>query len=178
MRRTRAWIILIVAIIACTLSCGLLMTGGECPPPQAHPTTQWADLDALSQTLPGEPFEIRLAAVDLNSYAANRIARSERSLISAFNATFRRDTITLDMCARRVLLRPVVVHVELDVRQDSARPAIICVAGSIGRIRLPRPALSLLAGWLNRQWASLKRLWRIERWAVTEDSLYVASIRY
>jgi len=177
MRRTRAIFGLLITTIALTLACGLFATGRPCLPLDDAPDGSPAALEVLGQLHPGEPFEIALTASDLNAYCAKRIADSEHATVAGITIQFDENAVTLDLCMRGLLLRPVPIHAKFDVQPANDFPNIICTEWQIGQIVMPALAQQTLSRWLNDQWPRIDRHWHIERWELSESSLHLAGFR-
>ena len=177
MQRTRAIFGLLITTIALTLACGLLAMGKPCRPLRPGTDERAASLDALGQLQPKQPFEITVTESDLNTYLASLIRDREHATVTGITIQFDENAVTLDLCIRGILLRPVPIHAKFDVQPANDSPNVVCTEWHIGQIVMPASAEHLLSRWLNDQWPRIDRYWRIERWELSESSLHLAGFR-
>jgi len=141
--------------------------------PDGSPTA----LDELGQLQSNQPFEIAVTESDLNTYFAALITDRAHATVAGVTIQFDENAVTLDLCMRGLLFRPVPIHATFDVQPANDFPSIACTEWQIGQIVMPALAQQTLSRWLNDQWPRIDHHWHIERWELSRSSLYLAGFR-
>jgi hypothetical protein len=177
MRKPQAAILVLVTVIGLTFACGFLATGASCPDAAEYPVSNFDPIGAFDQIAPGSSFEFVLAPADVNGFLASYLQKREHAVLDTVLVGFGADTISVDLCARRVLFRPVSTHIVFAVEHDVTALRFSCREWSVGRIQMPESLRAWLSRRLNAEWARLGKSWRIEQWAFRDGKLYLVGVR-